>query len=81
MDDVLPDPLVTSTPERRGGQPVFAGTRVPVQTLFDYLAEDNGLADFLAEFPEISRAHVAAVLRTNTNPNAPGTNRHGRKNH
>ena len=33
----LPDPLITSTPEGLSGAPVFAGTCVPVQTLFDYL--------------------------------------------
>ena len=38
----LPDPLMTSSPERMGGTPVFAGTRVPVQTLFD-LIEDGAL--------------------------------------
>jgi uncharacterized protein (DUF433 family) len=63
MSYLLPDPLVTTTRERRGGQAVFAGTRVPVQTLFDYLVEENGFADFLTEFPEISREHIAAVLR------------------
>ena len=55
--------VVRVDPEVLGGTPVFAGTRVPVQTLFDYLVEENGLADFLTEFPEISREHVAAVLR------------------
>ena len=33
----IPSPLITSSPERLGGTPVFAGTRVPVQSLFDYL--------------------------------------------
>ena len=33
----LPDPLITSSPDRLGGTPVFAGTRVPVQSLIEYL--------------------------------------------
>ncbi len=33
----LPDPLITSDPDRMGGTPVFAGTRVPIQSLFDYI--------------------------------------------
>ena len=49
-----------------GGTPVFAGSRVPVQTLLDYLqAGDNG-DDFLAEFPSISRAQVVAFLERAT---------------
>jgi uncharacterized protein (DUF433 family) len=58
----LPDPLITSDPNRLGGTPVFAGTRVPVQTLFDHLAADDPLHVFLDDFPSITREHAQAVL-------------------
>ncbi len=45
-----------------GGVPVFRGTRVPVQTLFDYLERDYSLAEFLECFPTVSRAMACAVL-------------------
>ncbi len=46
----VPDPLITISPDRLSGTPVFAGTRVPVQTLVDYLEEGDSLDDFLADF-------------------------------
>lgn len=44
------------------GGVVFAGTRVPVQTLMDYLEEGGTLDDFLEDFPTVSRQHAIAVL-------------------
>ena len=41
---------------------VFAGTRVPVQTLIDYVEEGGRLDDFLEDFPTVSREHAVAVL-------------------
>ena len=58
----LPDPLITATTERLGGTPVFAGTRVPVQALLDYLEGGDSLDDFLMDFPSVMREHVIAVL-------------------
>ncbi len=58
----LPDPLITCSPKRLSGAPVFAATRVPVQTLFDYLAAGETLAEFLRQFPDVSREHAIAVL-------------------
>jgi uncharacterized protein (DUF433 family) len=58
----LPDPLITSSPDRLGGTPVFAGTRVPVQSLIDYLEAGDSLAVFLEEFPSVTREHAIAVL-------------------
>ena len=58
----LPDPLITSTDERLGGTPVFAGTRVPVQNLLDYLEGGDSLDDFLVDFPSVTREHATAVL-------------------
>ena len=55
-------PLITSDPAILGGQPVFAGTRVPVESLFDHLAAGVSLTDFLADFPTVSRAQAVALL-------------------
>lgn len=44
------------------GAVVFTGTRVPVQTLLDYLEEGDRLDDFLEDFPTVSREHALAVL-------------------
>ena len=58
----VPDPLITTSRDRLSGTPVFAGTRVPVQTLVDYLEAGDSLDDFLADFPSVSREHAVAVL-------------------
>ena len=57
-----PTDLITSTPERLGGTPVFAGTRVPVQTLIEYLEAGHPLDQFLDDFPSVTREHAVAVL-------------------
>ena len=57
-----PEPLITSSPERLGGTRVFAGTRVPVQSLIDYLEAGHPLDHFLDEFPDVTREHAVAVL-------------------
>jgi uncharacterized protein (DUF433 family) len=49
-------------PEIMGGTPVFVGTRVPVQTLLDYLEAGDPLDEFLEDFPSVSRDQVVAVL-------------------
>jgi uncharacterized protein (DUF433 family) len=58
----VPEPLITSSPDRLSGTPVFTGTRVPVQTLLDYLEGGDSLDDFLLDFPSVSREHAIAVL-------------------
>jgi uncharacterized protein (DUF433 family) len=55
-------PVVSRTPEVMGGTPVFPGTRVPVQTLLDYLEAGDSIDDFLAGFPTVKRDHVVAFL-------------------
>jgi uncharacterized protein (DUF433 family) len=45
-----------------GGTPVFPGTRVPVQTLLDYLEGGASIDDFLAGFPTVTREQVIAFL-------------------
>jgi len=58
----VPEPLITASPDRLSGTPVFAGTRVPVQTLIDYLEAGDPLDHFLRDFPSVSREHTIAVL-------------------
>ena len=55
-------PIITSWPEVMGGTPVFAGTRVPVQTLVDYLKGGESVDDFLEGFPTVSKEQVIAFL-------------------
>ena len=54
--------VVHSDPEIMGGTPVFRGTRVPFQTLIDYIEADHPLADFLDDFPSVSREQAIAAL-------------------
>jgi uncharacterized protein (DUF433 family) len=54
--------LIQRSDEILGGTPVFAGTRVPVQTLFDYLEEGDNLNEFLDDFPAVSKEHAVKVL-------------------
>ncbi len=54
--------VVHSDPQILGGTLVFVGTRVPVQTLFDYLEGGETLDEFLQEFPSVKRDQAIAVL-------------------
>ena len=54
--------VVTSDPEILGGTPVFAGTRVPIKNLVDYLAAGDPLERFLDHFPSVTRAQAIAVV-------------------
>ena len=54
--------IVYRTPEVMGSTPVFYGTRVPVQTLLDYLERGDSIAEFLAGFPSVTREQVIAFL-------------------
>ena len=49
-------------PEILGGTPVFAGTRVPVKNLFDYLETGDSIEDFLEDFEGVSRSQVVQIL-------------------
>jgi uncharacterized protein (DUF433 family) len=53
---------IHSDPEILGGKPVFVGTRVPVRTVFDYMADGCSLEVFLEEFPTVSRTDAIKVL-------------------
>ncbi len=59
-------PIVTSSPDILSGTPVFAGTRVPVQALIDYLEGGETIDDFLAGFPTVRREQVVAFLEEAT---------------
>ena len=54
--------IVSRTPQVMGGAPVFAGTRVPVQTLLDYLEAGETIDDFLEGFPSVTRDQAVAFL-------------------
>lgn len=55
-------PVISCGPDVMGGTPVFSGTRVPVQTLLDYLEAGESIDDFLAGFPAVSREQVIGFL-------------------
>ena len=62
----MAQPIVTSSPDILSGTPVFAGTRVPVQALIDYIEGGETIDDFLAGFPTVSREQVVAFLEEAT---------------
>ena len=53
---------ISIDPEVMSGAPVFAGTRVPVQNLFDYIEGGEDLSEFLDDFPSVSKEVALAVL-------------------
>ena len=55
---------ISRDPDVMSGAPCFTGTRVPVQTLFDYLEGTSSLEDFLEDFPTVSREAAVAVLES-----------------
>lgn len=54
--------IIEINPDKVSGTPVFAGTRVPIQNLFDYLEGGDSLDDFLEGFPPVTREQAVAVL-------------------
>src|SRR3954468_16753671 len=54
--------VMHSDPEILGGTPVFVGTRVPVQSLFDHLKAGDSIEDFLEGFPSVKREQVLSVI-------------------
>lgn len=54
--------VLHSDPDILGGTPVFVGTRVPAQSLFDYLEGGETLDEFLRQFPSVRREQAIAVL-------------------
>jgi uncharacterized protein (DUF433 family) len=56
----MKQPIISRSNDVMGGTPVFAGTRVPVQTLLDYLKAGDSIGEFLEGFPSVTRAQVIA---------------------
>lgn len=54
--------LITIDPDTLGGQPVFKGTRVPVESLFDHLEEGVSLDEFLENFDTVTKEQAIAVI-------------------
>jgi len=57
------EPVIQRSPDVLGGIPVFAGTRVPVRMLIEYLEAGDRLEDFLCDFPTVTRDQAIAALR------------------
>jgi len=58
----MEQPIISRDQDVMGGAPVFSGTRVPVQTLRDYLEAGDSIDDFLEGFPSVSREQVVTFL-------------------
>ena len=54
--------IISASPEVMGGTPVFAGTRVPIQTFFEYLEAGESIDSFLEGFPSVKREQLIALL-------------------
>jgi len=54
--------VITSDPQIMGGTPVFKGTRVPMQTLIDYLEAGNSIEEFLEGFPTVEKQQLIDFL-------------------
>ncbi len=54
--------VIIQDPDILGGEPVFRGTRVPFTALFDYLEEEEPLAEFLHDFPTVTPQAAVAAL-------------------
>jgi uncharacterized protein (DUF433 family) len=57
-------PVINQDPDVMGGTPVFCGTRVPVQTLVEYLEAGETIDAFLEGFPSVTREQVIALLES-----------------
>jgi uncharacterized protein (DUF433 family) len=58
----MSQPVICRAPEIMGGAPVFCGTRVPVQTLIEYLEAGDSIDTFLEGFPSVTREQVINLL-------------------
>jgi len=59
----MKQPVLCRSPDVMGGAPVFCGTRVPVQTLLDYLEAGDSIGEFLAGYPTVTHEQVIAFLQ------------------
>ena len=62
IDEKSVSALINCDPEIMSGMPVFRGTRVPIQALFDYLEGGDPLDEFLDDFPTVKREQALALL-------------------
>lgn len=62
LNCLMASDLIEINPDKVSGVPVFAGTRVPIENLFDYLEGGETLEDFLDGFPPVTREQAVAVL-------------------
>ena len=62
MNMIQLEEIVHSDPNTLGGTPVFVGTRVPIQSLFDYLEGGETLDEFLRQFPSVKRDQAVGAL-------------------
>jgi len=60
--DTAPQSVIVQDPEIHSGEPVFRGTRVPFQTLLDYLEGGETLDEFLEQYPGVTRENAIAAL-------------------
>jgi uncharacterized protein (DUF433 family) len=65
-NEITKTPVITVSPDILSGTPVFTGTRVPVQTLIDYLEGGESIDNFLEGFPSVKREQVIAFLEEAT---------------
>jgi uncharacterized protein (DUF433 family) len=63
--------IVSSNPNVLGGTPVFAGTRVPIESLFDVLKHGRTIDYFLEQFPTVEREQVESLLSPNEITHVP----------
>ena len=61
-----PQKVVEIDPEKMGGTPAFAGTRVPIQTLFDCIESGETIDEFLDQFPTVTKEQALGVLEALT---------------
>ena len=67
--------VVWQDPDRMSGAPCFAGTRVPIKALFDYLEAGDSIKTFLDDFPGVSREQVLGALRLGKEQLLPASDR------
>ena len=60
---VISMPVIHTDPETMGGVPIFRGTRVPLQNLFDALEHGDSIDDFIKGFPTVTREQAIAALK------------------
>ena len=62
MQSVIESNVISRSPDVMSGTAVFVGTRVPVQSLLDYLAGGHSLAEFLEDFPTVTKEQAVGLL-------------------